>query len=1218
MAPSVVVGIGASAGGLEALTQFLRYLPNDTGLSFVVIQHLDPTHDSNLPELLSRLTGMPVLQVKNGMAVKRNHVYVVPPNFNMDIEGKALKLVSRRKTGGVHMPIDRFFRSLARNYGSKAVGIILSGTGSDGSLGLEEIKDSGGVTFAQDEKTAKFPGMPHSAIATGSVDFILSVEDIVRELVRIVHHPYISAPGGGKGELEPSTPAGQDNLSRILRLVRGAMNTDFTYYKNSTITRRIARRMALRKIDRADEYVQYLRENPAEVETLYHDLLIKVTGFFRDPETFEALKKSVIPAVLKNHPSGEPVRIWVPGCASGEEAYSIAICFLECLGDKATDGSLLIFATDVDEAALQKARAGVYIENISAAVSEERLRKFFTRAGQNYRINKSIRDMCTFARHDLSKDPPFSNLDLISCRNVLIYFEPLLQKRVLPIFHYALNPGGFLTLGASETIGSFPELFTVADRKHKIYARRPGKTPVAIRFAPLGVREKEVRKLLPGKPTAGQSWSEADVYREADRVLLNYVAPAGVLVNEQLEILQFRGRTDRYLMPAPGKASLNLLKMAREGLLAELKAAIDEAKKTGVPVDRKNIIRLRHNKKSPGVTLKVIPIKFPPSGSLHFLVLFEEPAPLFPAGKGRPSIVIGAHDAERQEIAALREDLEATKQHLQSIIESRETSNEELRTANEEVLSSNEELQSTIEELETAKEELQSTNEELTTANEEVQRRNAELDQANGDLNNLFGSANLPIIMLGKDLCIRRFTRVAAQTFNILPGDIGRPVGDLKLNIHIPDLESLVSSVISAAGMKEYELQDRQGRWYSLQIRPYKTVENRIDGAVLLFIDISSVKSVEKLTRSLEEARAARDFSEGIVQTVREPLLILSSELRVISANPAFYRFFRTSREETENQFIYKLAKGEWDIPELRVLLGDMLSRHSDIHDFKIERKFSDIGQRTMLLNGRRIVREGGGKETILLAIEDVTDRRRAEEALQMYSAQLGRERTVAYKELESFSYSVAHDLRTPVRSIVGFSQIVLKSAKGLDAEMRSYLERTVTAGKRMAKLIDDLLELSRLTRKEMKQDPVDLSAEARAIADELKKAQPERRAVFRIAKGLRAKGDPALVRVVLRNLLDNAWKFTGRTPRAVIEVGRVIKEGKNVFFVRDNGVGFDMAYVRKIFGAFQRLHDEREFPGTGIGLAIAHQIIQRHGGEIRAEAEAGRGAVFYFTFQKN
>ncbi len=965
-----VVGIGASAGGLEAFKQLLQHLPRNPQMGFVLVQHLAPKHESALPELLSRSINLPVSEVKDGMAVEANHVYVIPPNTDMAISNGRLHLMPRPDTLGHHMPIDFFLRSLAADCGIKAIGIILSGTGSDGTLGMKAIKAEGGITFAQDAESAKYPGMPESAVDAGCVDFVLPPERIARELERIGHHPYLSQPRAPEALELP--PEDSSELKRILVLLRKHSGVSFEHYKPTTIKRRVRRRMVLHKIDRPGEYVKFLNENPGELGALFQDILIHVTGFFRDPATFEALKQKVFPALLAGRKARTPIRIWVPGCSTGEEVYSIAIALLEFLGDRALQFPLQIFATDLSDSALEKARAGIYLENIKVDVDPGRLQRFFVKMDQGFQINKMIREECVFARHDLTKDPPFSRLDLISCRNLLIYLGPLLQKKVLAFFEYALKPGGFLLLGTSENLSGSGEHFSLVDKKNKIYSRKMSAAPPVFNFF--------AAEHLQGKERAAKHAAEPgpsfDLRKEVDRLLLSEYVPASVIVNEDLLILQYRGRTGRFLEPSPGQASLTLTKMAHEGLLVDLRAALHQARKEEKPARREGV-QIRTDGQLRTVNIEVVPVHGPTPEDRYFLVLFEEHPPL-PAPESKKSAAkreARRRKADEREMSHLQEELAQTKASLQSIIEQQETANEELRSANEEILSSNEELQSTNEELETAKEELQSTNEELTTLNEELQNRNVQLNVANSDLNNLLTSVNIPIIMVGSDLRIRRVTPMAERIFNIIPSDLGRPIGNIRPNLEIADLEELIRDSIENISTREREVKDREGRWYSLRVRPYRSIENKIDGAVLVLLDIDALKS---------EVTELRLHAEAIVETVQTPLILLDGALRVRTANHAFYEAFLASREETENHLIYGLGSGQWNIPRLRELLEDILPKKTVFNDFEVAHEFPRVGHKTMLLNARSIREAGSRDPLILLAIEDITDRKLTSEALRL------------------------------------------------------------------------------------------------------------------------------------------------------------------------------------------------------------------------------------------
>ncbi|PYS47566.1 MAG: hypothetical protein DMG13_27555, partial [Acidobacteria bacterium] len=811
-------------------------LPDDTGMAFVLVQHLAPKHESMLSELLSKTTRMPVIEVREGLEVKPNHVYVIPPNADMSVLNGVLHLTPLSPDRARRMPIDMFFRSLAEDQQGRAIGVILSGTASDGTLGLQSIKALGGVTFAQDEESAKYSAMPRNAIAAGIIDFVLPPDEIARELKHIAKHVRVFAADEQGGAAEPGPSA--EALKRILAILRNVTRVDFSYYKPGTIKRRIDRRMFLKKIESLEEYVRALRKDPEEVEALFNDVLINVTGFFRDPDSFEELKHQIFPLLLNDKAPNAPIRIWVPGCSTGEEAYSLAIVLLEYLGERASEFQIQIFATDVSEGIIQKARSGLYPESIAMDITSERLRRFFQKVDSSYQITKGIRDMCVFAKQDIAKDPPFSKVDMISCRNVMIYMGQLLQKRILPLFHYALNPSGILFLGSSETVGGFSDLFVAIDKKHKIYSKRQVDIAMAFDFVPQMASESQHRvRNDPASP-------RLDLQRTADQILLNRYAPASVMVNENLEIVQFIGQTGRFLDPTPGDASLNLLKMVKSGLQLELRLGFQKVKRSGTV--RKEGLLIEHDSGFHNVNFEIIPVKHTAGKERFYLVIFEDAPRTYnflqetgkqkPAKKGAKTKMTGTE----LEAARLKEELDATRDYLQSIIEEQRTTNEELRSANEEIQSSNEELQSINEELETAKEELQSTNEELMTVNEELQNRNDELSQLNNDLNNLLGSVNIPIIMLGNDLRIRRFTPMAEKVINLIPTDIGRPITDIKPNLKIPDLRQSIARVIETLEIYERDVEDNNGRSYSMRIRPYRTLENKIDGVVIVFLDMDS------------------------------------------------------------------------------------------------------------------------------------------------------------------------------------------------------------------------------------------------------------------------------------------------------------------------------------------------------------------------------------------
>jgi two-component system, chemotaxis family, CheB/CheR fusion protein len=829
--PASIVGIGASAGGLEAFDELLTNLPLDTGMAFVLVQHL--AAKSILPALLSKSSKMPVVEVRDGMQVLPDHVYVIPPNMDMRIAEGALHLAPFADRAR-RMPIDTFLRSLAEDQQGRAIGIILSGTASDGTLGLTAIKAGGGLTFAQDVNSAKYNAMPRNAAAGGNVDFVLPPALIARELKRIARHIGLLAQDH-RQEMVPAASA--EAFANVFNVLLKRTRVDFSLYKPGTLTRRITRRMFLRKIENLEGYAQYLRKHPEEIDELFNDILINVTGFFRDPETFEALRHDAFPALLKQRIVNAPIRVWVPGCSTGEEPYSLAMALMEYLGEENGNIALQIFATDVSEAIIQKARAGIYPENIAADMSADRLQRFFNKVEGGYQISKTVRDLCVFAKQDVAKDPPFSRLDMISCRNVMIYMGPTLQRRIIPLFHYALNPGGILFLGSSESVGTFHDLFTTLDKKFKIYSKRAGVTPHSFEFVPQFVADEDANpRHTPMQPPP-------DLQKTATQMLLNRYAPSSVVVNEKLDILQFIGQAGRFLEPSQGQASLNLLRMVKSGLQPELRTAFQKIK--GSRPFRREGVLVEYNGELKPVNFEILPVKGDPMNGKCYLVVFEDPAEMSQAAAGQKKKPGRNSDKAAASITPaeqtqLQEELEATRDYLQSIIEEQRTTNEELRSANEEIQSSNEELQSINEELETAKEELQSTNEELTTVNEELQNRNDELTILNSDLTNLLSSVHIPILMLGGDLRVRRFTPMAEKLLNLIPGDLGRPITDIKPNLKIPDLRPIVHRVIERLEIQEVKVEAPEGRRYLMKVRPYRTVENKIDGVVIVFLDLDS------------------------------------------------------------------------------------------------------------------------------------------------------------------------------------------------------------------------------------------------------------------------------------------------------------------------------------------------------------------------------------------
>ncbi|OIR05637.1 chemotaxis protein methyltransferase [mine drainage metagenome] len=960
-----VVGIGASAGGLEAFEQFFRSIPPDSGMAFVLVSHLDPDHDSMLTEILQRTTSMPVVEAQDHVKVEPNCVYVLPPNREMAIFHRNLQLSTPEMPRGQRMVIDSFLRSLAEDQGEKAVGIILSGTGTDGTLGLRAIQGAGGITLVQDPATAKYDGMPVSAIQAGYASYTLPVEKMPAQLLN--NRLKLSAAN----EAAPS-PAAENSLSRILMLLRSGTGNDFSLYKKSTIGRRIERRMSQHNIDDMDTYARYLKEHPPEVQSLFKELLINVTSFFRDPEAFVVLKQNILPELLKNKPEHYVFRVWVAGCATGEEAYSIAILLHELMGENEFDFKTQIYSTDLDDDAIAVARAGVYPPNIAQDVTPERLRRFFVKEDAGYRVKKEIREMVVFATQNIIKDPPFTKLDLLSCRNLMIYLEPELQNRVIPAFHYALKPGGVLFLSPSESIGNHVELFTALNRKWKFYQTTPSIASTrTVMSSGLSWTKDNPTK---GPDDVTTQIKETDFAELTRRALLQSYAPASVVINTKGDILFVHGDTGKYLRPAPGQATLNVIEMAREGLQLELRTAIQATIDKGIPtLNREATFGSDGNILRVSFSVRLLP--FADIGRGLLLVSFQDVMNAKPEKAAAESSAMtgksargkrAAVSAEQLHIEELERDLTYTKENLHATIEEQQASNEELKSANEEMQSTNEELQSTNEELETSKEELQSVNEELVTVNAELQNKIEQLAGMQNDMKNLLDNINVGTVFLNDTLNIKRFTREAVQVYRLVSSDVGRPLGDIKSNIKDDDLLADAQAVLDTLVPREREVSTASGAWYQARIQPYRTLDNVIDGVVLTFTDITKRMLAETATKD------ARELSESIVNTVHEPLIVLDGTCRIILASSSFYDSFKVSPQDTVGRQLYELGNRQWDIPKLRELLESLLPGNQVIEGFEVEHDFPVIGKRKMLLNARRITGKAEGTPLILLAIEEV------------------------------------------------------------------------------------------------------------------------------------------------------------------------------------------------------------------------------------------------------
>lgn len=948
--PFAVVGIGASAGGLQAFSDFFDAMPNQSGMAFVLINHVDPDHESLMAGLLAKHTGMPVALATDGEDIAPNHVYVIPPSHFLSIADGKLHLSEPTERRGLRLPINHFLRSLAQSQGQNAVAIILSGTGSDGAAALAEIKEHGGIVMVQDPKDAMHDGMPRSAIAADDVDYVLPVAEMPQVLLEYGQHPYINRSKGDNDRGDSLRGA----LPDIVSALKAHSPINFGLYKEGTLLRRIERRMVLRHMVNAVDYLALVKDSPDEARKLSNDLLINVTQFFRDPEAFNYLSAEVLRDLVRSHDAGKPVRIWVPGCSTGEEAYSLAMATIEHISALRKDVKLQVFASDVDERSLSVARAGIYPDTIKADISPERLNRFFVKEDHSYRVCSELRESVVFANQNVLADAPFSRLDLISCRNLLIYLTPEAQNRIISLFHFALNDGGYLFLGSSETVGSHDDLFQAQSRQHHVF-KRLGKGRHRHLDFPIASHAP-----LVGHDTKSTAIATPDITRLADlsqRLLIERYAPAAVLINAELEVLYVEGPADQYLRVPVGEASYSVLAMARHGLRAKLATTIRSAQQTDQDATTTGVVT-RDKHRIP-VTLTAHPLRH--DGSKLVLVTLSDQPP-----------VENGLEANNNHISAsarqyLEQELESTRLDLQNTIRDYERSNEELKAANEEAMSMNEEFQSTNEELETSKEELQSLNEELTTLNTQLEQKVDEERRMSDDLNNLLSSSGVATVFLDRDLKIMRFTPAARALFNVISNDVGRPFGDITGKVTDPELLDDARTVLDTLEPREAEVQRDDESWFLRRILPYRTQDGKIDGVVITFLDVSDLK---QLQRAIQKARL---FAERVVNTIREPLLVLDSDLRIVSVSQSFHRIFGTTDTAVVGENFFKIENGRWNIPDLRQLLERILPDETTVEAFEVTSEQRDTGPQYMVLNARKIEAAANGDDLILLAIEDVT-----------------------------------------------------------------------------------------------------------------------------------------------------------------------------------------------------------------------------------------------------
>lgn len=1178
--PTHIVGIGASAGGLEALEQFFNAMPPESGMAFVVVQHLSPDFKSLMDELLSHRTNMVIHRVEDGMQVEANAIYLIPPKKEMIISGGRLLLTDKDPTQALTLPIDHFFRSLAQDAGRDAIAIVLSGTGSDGSRGVRDVHEAGGLVVVQSLESAKFDGMPKSAVDTGVADLVLRPGEIPASLLRYIQHPIASAMLEEREQLSVD----EDGMARLFRLLRDEYGIDFSHYKPSTVGRRIERRLLMQQISELDEYVDRLAAEPDELNSLYKDLLIGVTKFFRDAEAFERLERDVLPDLLMGTPPNGEFRVWVSGCGTGEEAYSLAILVRETLERLKRPLDVKIFATDVHRSSIDFASAGVYSEETLSELDPIRLERYFTRNGDGFQVAQELRQMIVFAHHNIIRDAPFTKMDFISCRNLLIYLQPAAQKKALSLFHFGLKTGGVLFLGPSESPSELAEEFETIDLHWKIYRkRRDIRLPADLRV-PLSTGSAHLHASALAAPPTSPRATDSLLHGTYDALLDEYMPPA-LLINERRELLHAFGGAERFLSLKGGRASTNIVDLVDSDLRIALSGALNRAEKEQCESHLRGI---RVNGCGP-VMLGVKPIHNRHAATTHMLITLEEEA----TGAANDSadddaVDIDIDQASRDRVASLESELRYTQENLQATVEELETSNEELQAANEELVASNEELQST-------NEELHSVNEELYTVNAEYQRKINELTQLTNDMDNLLRSTEIGTVFLDRNLCIRKFTPQISRIFNLLPQDVGRRIDAFTHNIDEPRLLDEIQEVLRTATPFEREVNDRQGNWHFLRILPYRASTAEVEGAVLTLIDISALKRAETELQDLHRQLT------GILDNSETFICVKDLDGRYTLCNHASEQVLGAVSER---------VRGRTDYDFLPTDVADLLQAHDrEVATSGRAARFEEIiprsdGERTYL-SIKFPLRDLDSKIYRVGSVcTDITDRKQAEE----------RQRLEVVRR-DQFLAMLSHELRNPLGAIVNAIRAIDREPNAVSVtRTRQVISRQAH---HMSRLLDDLLDVSRVTQNkiELRKDVIDLRQTSEDAVDVVRTLIERRNQQLSLNlpdEPLFVEADPARLQQLQVNLLTNSSKYSpeGGQIRLTVENGG----SDAVILVRDNGAGISPEMQESIFDLFIQSDASigRSDGGLGVGLTLVRSIVEKHGGRVDVHSDGpGTGSEF-------